>query len=335
MDDYVKELVLKFQDDINQVEKQNLDIDTILAAIKKQIKEETAAYFETNDYEHKEKIKNDLIRNYNLMYYFQAKRNGIDNTYCLDDDMLLLPDIYLVDQVPERFEINNELFECINVSEGLTIDQATELLKWTTNNTRDNLTQSIKRRSSELGGVYDNASLFGFCGFAQFSSLYPLQKMGLKITINNVRELFGTRHAFGTVTIPIKTEDMIVDKRFLIDCSYRQFFSIPENVVARYLNTTPEVGFFVNMQQDEIEFAKELLKNGFVEADLENLKKYLKPFFSTSIKKEEISKIDEEFSKIDIINLLENKQVEFDFSEEEFFDKDYNLDLPKVKAIDL
>lgn len=332
MDEYVKELFLKFQDDIKRIEEQNLDIDVVLETIKKQTREDTAAYLETDDYKLKEKLKTDLIRDYNLMYYYQAKRNGIKHAYWTDVDIVLLPNIYLIDQTPERFEINEQLLEDINIAEGLTMDQAIELLKWVSNNTRDNLVESTKGIFGELKDVYGNDSLAGCCGFAQFSTLFPLQKMGLKITINNTSKISLGDHAFGTVIIPIKTENIIVYKRFLIDCSYRQFFSIPENVVARYLDNTPNAGFFVNKQTDEIAFARELLRNGFIEADLENLKKYLKPFFSTSIAREETSKIDEEFNNLDILDIIENKQVRFFISEEKFSKGGGNLDLPRAKA---
>ena len=88
---------------------------------------------------------------------------------------------------------------------------------------------------------------------------------------------------------------------------------------------SPRVGFFVVQDDAEIEFAKELLKNGFVEASPENLEKYLKPFYAMSVKMENVGQIDENFSKIDITDVLDNHQEEFDYTEEEFSDWGMNL----------
>jgi len=132
-------------------------------------------------------------------------------------------------------------------------------------------------------------------------------------------------------------EDKIVNKRFLIDCTYRQFFTMQYNVIARYLHSNPDpaAGFFIVQNRDLIEFAKKLLKDGFVEADLENLNKYIKPFFSRSISINDISKIDEKFNELDIIDILENKQEEFDYTEEEFDAWGCNLNFPQIKGRNL
>lgn len=324
MEKYIEKAWGEFQKDIIDFEKEDVDIDKKVETIKNLIKEITISYFDSSTIELKEEIKNKLIRKYNLLYFYQAQKNGIKKAYILDSDLEKLPQLYVVDQRPERFDIDYSLLETINIEEALTIEQAHELLKWTVNNTRDNL---IHLQPQIDGDDYDNNSLMGWCGVSQFSTLYPLQKMGLKVTINNIRELQRGSHAFGTVTIPIKNGSEISYKRYLIDCTYRQFFTIPYNVVSRYLGSSLEIGFFINQNKDEIEFAKELLKNGFVEANLDNLKNYLKPFFYTSIPYEDISKVDECFSRLDIIDVIENKQDEFGCTEEEFLYWGLNLQI--------
>lgn len=321
MKKYIKEQVLRFEKDIS-------NFDGTLDILKERIKENTELYFRTSSHELKEKVKQNLIRDYNLIYYYQAKTNGLEKAYVLDEELNKLPDVYLIEQRPERFLLDETSLNEININEGLTLEQAIELLKWSVNNTRDNLNSLEKRRPYMKENVYENSSLMGYCGLSQFSSLYPLQKLGLQVTINNVGGVKGGRHAFGTVVIPIKTDDKIINKRFLLDCTYRQFFTIPWNVIARYLNSVPFAGFYVLQNEEEIEFAKELLKNGFIEANMGNLEKYLKPFFAGSIPIEEISTLDEEFRKLDIIDILENKQEDFDWSEEEFQDLDLNLKVP-------
>lgn len=334
MDEYTKEAVREFQESLANIEASNLDIELILVNIKKEIIENTLLFFKTDNIEQKENLKSSLAREYNYLYYFQAKRNGVSSAYRLDSDIQNLPDIFLIDQKPERFEIDNELLANININEGLTMEEALELLKWTSNNTRDNITKHLCINLCDKEQVYGNASLISNCGISQLSSLYPLQKMGLKITINNTGQMSYVRHAYGTVEIPIRTENGIVNKRFIIDCTYRQFFIISQNVVSRYLysiHSSPDAGFFINKTEDDIEFAKELLKNGFIEATDENLEKYLKPFFSSFVDINEINKIDERFSELNIIDILENKQVKFDDDEDGLISGGYNIDFPQSK----
>lgn len=327
----IKKQVEFFSNDISSIEKQNLDIYLLLVNIKKKIKENTRKYFVTDNLELQETLKTDLIRYYNLLYYYQAKLNGLNRAYLLDEEIEQLPQIYLVEQLPKRFEIDKDLLSEINVVEGLTMEQAMELLKWSVNNTRNNLNLEEEKRTGMLGNVYGNSSLGGTCGFSQFSTLYPLQQLGLEVTINNVGDACGVRHAYGTVVIPIRINDKIVKKRFLLDCTYRQFFTVPFNVAARYLSHSPSVGFFVSQDKEQVLFAKELLENGFVEASLENMEKYLKPFFSSSISLDNISEIDKKFNEINIFEVLDKKQTEFDYTEEEFVQWGFNLSFPEER----
>ena len=219
----------------------------------------------------------------------------------------------------------------INVSEGLTNEQALELLRWTVNNTRDNLAFEGMNSRGVSEDVYGNSSLMGACGFSQFSTLYPLEQLGLKVTINNVGQFCGERHACGTVVIPIRDEGKIIEKRFLLDCTYRQFFTLPFNVAARYLSHSPSVGFFVSLDEKQIEFAKELLKNGFVEASEENMEKYFKPFFYGATKVDGILSVDKRIDEINFTEEIERKQEEFDYTEEEFVEWGLNLDFSSQK----
>lgn len=326
--------ILNFKSDIENAEntKTTDDIGLFLTVISEKIKEITKEYFDTKDYHEQELLKKDLIRYYNLLYYYQAKINGLERAYILSDGLEKLPDIYMVEQLPERFEINGELLKQINISEGLTIEQALELLKWTVNNTRDNLIAEGESSKGIPEDVYGNSSLVGACGFSQFSTLYPLKQLGLEVTINNVGQVCGERHAYGTVVIPIRSDGKIINKRFLLDCTYRQFFTLPFNVAARYLSHSPSVGFFVSQDEEQIKFAKELLKNGFVYASSENIEKYLKPFFYACTSVDNIYDIDKKFDDANVSEVIENKQEEFDYEENEFIEWGFNLEIGTSKS---
>lgn len=323
----IERQIVNFKNDISYFEKQNAGkyINDFLLIIKEKIIENTKKYFEIDNYELQETLKKDLIMYYNLLYYYQAKVNGLERAYLLDDCLRKLPNIYMVDQNPERFEINNRLLHDINFEDGLTMEQALELLKWSANNTRDNLIFEGEQSTGMPEDVYGNSCLDGACGFSQFSTLYPLQQAGLEVTINNVRDVSGGSHAYGTVIIPIRVEDKIVKKRFLLDCTYRQFFTLPFNVVARYLSHSPFPGFFIYQDEGQIKFAKELLRNGFIEANLENMERYLKPFCYSCIPVDSITKVEKKFKELDIFEILEKKQTDFDYTEDEFIQWGFNL----------
>lgn len=319
----VAEAVKHFNEVVQNYETNVRDKDSYISFLKSQIIDYTKKYYETAEENEKSNIVSVLRDYYDLLYYLKAQ---IDERrmYVLDEDLENLPNVYVLDQKPERFAINDELLESMNLEQGLTEDQAEELLKWTANNTRDNINMSLATRHSSEN-VYDNCSLGGACGFAQFSSLYPLAKMGLKVTVNNTSSFSNSRHAFGTVVIPINQNGTIINKRYLIDCTYRQFFTLPFNVVSRYISSHPEIGFVVTQSDEEKAFAKELLRKGFVEATDENLEMYLKPFYASSVSFDKIDQIDQNFSQMKLVETLEDKQEEFDYSEEEFMEWGMNL----------
>lgn len=324
----VKKEIIKFKNNIDDMEKQisNIDINVVLKIIKNRIKENIDKYFSIEDIQEKKIIKKELIKYYNLLYYYQAKVNGLERVYILDNEIEQLSNIYMLEQLPKLFEINENLLSEINVSNGLTMEQTLELLQWTVNNTRKNLMIDGNQRIRKHEDVYGNSCLAGTCGLSQFSTLYPLKQLGLEVTVNNIDDMCGIKHAYGTVLIPIKTDDKIVNKRFLIDCTYRQFFTLPFNVVSRYLSDSPSVGFFVSQEKEYIDFANKLLKNGFVFASLENMKLYFGPFFYSSILVDNIYDMDEKFDEIDILEIVDKKQSEFDYTKEEFDEWGLNLD---------
>lgn len=330
MQNYLEKDFKRLYNDIVEIEKNYKDFESILQVVKERIIDTNQKYFLTDNSEEKESLKDELLKEYDLLYYYQSKKNGVRKAYLLDSDIENLPDVYLIDQKPERFDLDENIINTIQISEGLTLEQAEELLKWTVNNTRDNLNTGIRINKCPKD-VYDNYSLMGYCGFSQFSSLYPLQQLGLEVTINNIGEIKGGRHAYGTVVIPIKDNNKIVNKRFLIDCTYRQFFTVEFNSFSRYINSAPDIGFFIKEDKEKIEFAKELLKNGFIELTQENLEHYLKPFFMRDYQLENIEQAEEDFAKVDLLDAIQNRQVEFDYEASEFDNWGCNLKLSSME----
>ena len=111
----------------------------------------------------------------------------------------------------------------------------------------------------------------------------------LKNTKNSASECFKYpfNHKFGTVTFTEKNNDKIEEKTYLIDTTYRQFFTSIRCNEGRYYtkeeNTNkianPDPGYFI----EDISFAKELITNGYIELTKENSIKYGKPFYLSSL----------------------------------------------------
>lgn len=311
----------QFKEDLINFQSKKFNSSIELQIIKDNIKILTNEYINTDDIKLKNKYRSELAKYYNLLYYYQYGIYGEHRVFLLDDDISKLPSVYTIEEKPQYFDLNNELLSNLDFTNGLSEEQAIELLKWTANNTRNNLDKSI-----DNGNVYENYDLCGLCGYSQFLSLYPLQQLGLHVTINNIHAFGGGKHAFGTVILPIRVNDRIVNKRYLIDCTYNQFFTLPFNVVTRYIKGAPFNGYFNANNPEYEEFSRGLLRDGFVEATPENMEKYLKPFLASKKDYKEVEFIDSDFSKIDVIDVLENKQMEFDYSYDEFIDSDINLE---------
>ncbi len=101
---------------------------------------------------------------------------------------------------------------------------------------------------------------------------------------------------FGTVTFPYQDNERVIDKTYLIDSTYRQFFSTMRCNEGRYyteeentnLKVAPDPGYFVTDKN----FAKSLMKDGYIELTKENAKKYGEAFYKASISLKELDKLN-------------------------------------------
>lgn len=257
---------------------------------------------------------------------------------------------YIIDEEPLFKEVDtNELISAIEhleevmenntygLIDGISEREAKVILNWTVYNTRNNLI--INNINIE------RASLTGLCGYCQSSSLFPLEDLRLKTTVNNTVEILNCkyRHAFGTVTIPIVGETL-EEKQYLIDCSYRQFFSTTQCNDGRYYTVAedfkgeiaPSAGYFMTQTEEENNMARALLKNGFVELTSENAKSYCNGFALSSIglnsSEYEIKKVKNTTGS-DYINSINNNVQEHDYDREDFINFGCNIFLPNKNNI--
>ena len=231
------------------------------------------------------------------------------------------PCILTVDAKPKFHVIDHNLLDSLSKGKSFyTLEEAEALVKWTVNNTRQNLT---------IEG-YDE-DLTGCCGLSQFISLYPLQKLGLKVTINNAADFCDQklRHAFGTVTIPVLINQEIVQQQYLIDCTYSQFYMLHRCVENVYSESgrIPDAGYFVKGDEEKESFVKELLTNGYTVFNEENIRKYAYGLYMSTFSREEFLKGLAEFEKIDLVNIINTMVEEYDYDEDELVEAGYNLEI--------
>ena len=240
---------------------------------------------ESYNYNGSQTDKSNLIRKLWTKYYILSNKLNIKldeayNLYLLGEN-----ESYIIDAIPTKKNINNqELQEALNNyyhNNYLTHKEVKLILDSVINFTWSSL---------ELLGInLDNNSLNGYCELAQALSILPLETIGLKNTKNSASECFKYpfNHKFGTVTFTEKNNDKIEEKTYLIDPTYRQFFTSIRCNEGRYYtkeeNTNkianPDPGYFI----EDISFAKELITNGYIELTKENSIKYGEPFYLSSL----------------------------------------------------
>lgn len=151
-------------------------------------------------------------------------------------------------------------------------------------------------------------SLNGYCEIAQFLSIGYLESLGLSVTKNTVHDTFKCfkhpyelNHAFGTVEFTVLEENGLVKRRYLVDPTYKQFFSTQRTNEGIYykdddsLNCVPDPGFFMNNSEQKA-FSRSLIKNGFILADDKNIKCYGDGFFKASVPFNCLSDLNEDIN---------------------------------------
>ena len=142
----------------------------------------------------------------------------------------------------------------------------------------------------------------------------PLENIGLEVTKNSATGSFDYpfNHAFGTVTFPYNG----ATKTYLIDTTYRQFFTTNRCNEGRYyqeeentgLKVAPDPGYFV----EDKDFARSLMRNGYIELTEETATKYGEAFNKASIPLKDIDKIND--SNINYYQRILNDREDYKIS---------------------
>ena len=217
----------------------------------------------------------------------RAKEEDYDtiyNFYLMNEDTS-----FAIDQPPILKGVSEEAVEeVLKHYQGcgyLMEEEATILLDFDLDQARNSF--------SKLGVLLETSSLNGYCELGQSLTIRPFEEAGFSVTKNTARDCFDypSLHCFGTVTLPIFDGIKVEEKTYLLDSTYRQFFStihcnpgMYDAPLDVFLANTPAPGYFVK----DTSFAKELLSNGYVELTKENARKYGEPFFLSSFTKGEV-----------------------------------------------
>lgn len=224
-------------------------------------------------------------------YYKLSEKYNIKLDFAYQLYLIGESESYIIDEEPKRFVIDesrlDEAIDSFQKGNDLTDEEIEILLQASVMNAR--------RGFETLGIDIKNNSLNGFCELGQALSLMPLENIGLEVTKNSASESFDYpfNHAFGTVTFPYNG----ATKTYLIDTTYRQFFTTNRCNEGRYyqeeentgLKVAPDPGYFV----EDKNFARSLMRNGYIELTEETATKYGEAFNKASIPLKDIDKIND------------------------------------------
>ena len=276
-----------------------------------------------NDKKH-ELLSTLWTRYYKLSEKLNIKLDEAYNLYLIGEN-----ESYIIYQEPERKRIDKEKLQEVlnhykeikdnNLEEGLTSEEIKILLDYSVENARiafDSLGINVKTNS-----------LNGLCELGQALTIMPLENLGLKVTKNSASLCFSYpfNHVFGTVTFPYQDNERVIDKTYLIDSTYRQFFSTMRCNEGRYyteeentgLKVAPDPGYFI----EDKAFAKTLMRDGYVELTEENAKKYGEPFYQASISLKDIK-------------LPHNSDIDY-YSNIMFNNEDYKVSKSELEGLNL
>lgn len=231
--------------------------------------------------------KHNLLSELWTKYYKLAKELNVSTNEAYNINLITEENSFIVNQESVNNIMNYEMLsnsvDKIKNNIPLSLEEAKNILNWTVFNTKRNLSTILNSLNLDV----NKCSLTGFCEVSQALSLMPLESIGLNVTKNRAQDCFEYpyNHVFGTVTFQISENSKTVNKTYLIDITYRQFFKTNKcNEGIYYIedeygdNAVPDPGYFADK-----EFAKKLLKDGYIELTEETAKLYGLPFFKSSL----------------------------------------------------
>lgn len=264
-------------------------------------------------------------------YYTTCAKYHYDESVAYDFCMIHESDCYSIYQEPVRAKWSRDdyimAFSKLGIAyekdRGISYEDAIIILDWLVENARKNYDM--------LGIDIKTNSLNGMCEIGQVCSIMPAEKFGIKVTKNEASCFsFPLNHCFGTVTLPIESNGNVNDVSFIVDTTYRQFFSSVRCHEGRYYTyeentgnpTAPDPGYFVT----DNSFAKELMAKGYVPLNSDTAYLYGYPFMMSGVLLGQEKKND-----INYLDAIKNSNLDYKINKWEM--GDLLLDVPSFKRI--
>ena len=275
----------------------------------------------------------------NILGYKEGKRFLMDTEPNMEEysELRLMKLANTEEKLRKVLEANKE-----KQNQGMTEQEAEEILKWTVQNARDELAKD-KNLQEE--------SLLGCCGFGQAITAQTLRNMGLNPNVCNVNPTIGEdtgRHAFITVNIPVKTSEKVEDKMYLVDTTFRQFFLREEitNSRGEFIKdkefgnkVAPMAGYWLLKMQGGRKLAEEILSKGYIELTEERAKLYGDSFILEEKERKNPTRVPNQKELItgidgkQYINNINNPKLhgEIDYDMEDFKGFGINIKTPLMQ----
>lgn len=271
-----------------------------------------------------------------VKYYLYCQKKNL-NTF--DGELKkALENVFIVDNEEKIFDVDSDIIgdivsnlESINLknnsflTDGLEESDAKTLLDWVVLKTRNNLiNQGVSLRS------------YNIKNFSQITSsiIYNiLIDLGLDVIFNDDTIFpngYYQTHTFVTVKLPIKKDKEVKLVPFLLDCTYRSFFSLADcHEGLATISKKMAAGYYVSKLDKGLTFAREIIENGYVELTSDVAKIYGLGFSLSSH-----YQIEDTFNNClnvngeTFLNAILNQNKDVAFSKKALESLGYTLDLP-------
>jgi len=197
---------------------------------------------------------------------------------------------YIIDAVPKIkdidlnlvYKIENKLLSD-HIKDGITEEEIKTILDFVISEARKLLEEIF------YIDISDNP-LTNKCDLVQAMIGHVLEKLGAYVRIASTQEVIDKSvegHSFLIVSFPLKKDNEVIEKFYIIDPTYRQFF-LKENcrdtkyfIKDNHILIAPHPGYYYLHNQDMIPIAIRIIEDGYIVLDDITAKAYGDSFYVT------------------------------------------------------
>lgn len=170
-----------------------------------------------------------------------------------------------------------QIYRKLLLKEDLLEGEDETFLNWIVFCTRIHLHQYLQTisYSEEVKDIKEN-SLEGLCGLASYMIVKAFSHFPWYVSSYDHADITDTlSHIFVILKLPICKDGIRKIKEYVIDCTYRQFFTSASCSKGNlYRGLCPDDGYYMMMEEKSSLFAQKLLEKGYFELTEEQAKMY-------------------------------------------------------------